>query len=150
MSAEEITTKVVAAIKNNTHQCLVANFANADMVGHTGNLAATIRALDTIDKCLKAISGAILKKNGVLLITADHGNAEDMINWETGHILKEHSANPVPAILVGADYKLPVSQGGNLGLEGLKVSGVLSDVAPTALKIIGLRPSAAMTARSLV
>ena len=150
MSAREITDKVLEAINKNTHHCLVVNFANADMVGHTGNLAAAIKALGEVEKCLKEIVEAVLKRNGSLIITADHGNAEEMVNWETGHILKEHSANPVPCVIVGADFKLKAPRGDNFSLSSLKVSGVLSDVAPTALKIIGLSAPKAMTARPLI
>lgn len=150
MSSKAITEKVLGAINSGSHQCLVANFANADMVGHTGNLQATQAGLATVDSCLKEITAAILKKNGTLIITADHGNAEEMVNWETGHILKEHSVSPVPCILVGEPFKFKTPKPENFDLSTLKINGVLSDVAATALNIMDLSIPKEMTARPLL
>ncbi|MDP1709698.1 MAG: 2,3-bisphosphoglycerate-independent phosphoglycerate mutase [Candidatus Komeilibacteria bacterium] len=150
MSVKAITAKVLGAIENATHQCLVVNFANADMVGHTGNLRATQAGLAEVDTCLKDIITAVLKKNGVVIITADHGNAEEMVNWETGHILKEHSASPVPCILIGEPFKFKTPKPEDFGLHSLKINGVLADVGVTALNIVGLAIPKEMTARPLL
>ena len=150
MSVQEITEKVVAALERNTHNCLVVNFANADMVGHTGNLKATQLALGYVDQCLKRVVASVAKRNGTLIITADHGNAEAKVNWESGRIIKEHTANPVPCILAGESFKLIPPRDDDFELHRLPVSGVLSDVGATALSIIGLPRPKAMTAHSLI
>jgi len=150
MSVNEITDKVVAAIEKNSHHCFVVNFANADMVGHTGNLKATQVALGYVDQCLKKVAAAVIKRGGVLVITADHGNAEEKVNWESGRIMKEHTASPVPCVLAGEPFKLLPARGDNFELHRLSVSGVLSDVAPTVLAIIGLERPGAMTSHSLI
>ena len=150
MATAEITSTMLASLASRTHDVIIANFANADMVGHTGNLAATIQGLRTIDESLGALARAVVKRNGVLIITADHGNAEEMVNWENGHILKDHSANPVPCTLIGAPFKRTAPLTKELALEELKVTGVLSDVSPTMLAILGIGKPASMTSRSLV
>jgi len=129
---------------------LVANLANADMVGHTGNLRATQLALGIVDQNLKRIAAAVIKRDGTLIITSDHGNAEEKVNWESGRIVKEHTANPVPCVLVGESFKLIPPRGDNFELHKLAVSGVLSDVAATALSVIGLKRPEAMTSHSLI
>lgn len=140
MSAPEITHVVLEAIDHNLYDFIAINFANPDMVGHTGNLEAAIRAVQYVDKCVGEITDAVLKRGGNVIITADHGNVEEMINLETGEIDTEHSANPVPLILASKDR----------ALNRLKLRrGVLADVAPTILKIMGVKKPRAMTRRGL-
>lgn len=150
MSAREITDKVVSSLKSGTHHCLVVNLANADMVGHSGNLRATRESLAVVDDCLKSIAKSVQDKNGTLLITADHGNAEAKVNLENGEIIKEHSGNSVPAVLVNKDFLWREAKGESFTADQLRVSGVLSDVAPTILALMGLPIPGDMTSRSLV
>jgi 2,3-bisphosphoglycerate-independent phosphoglycerate mutase len=153
MSAYEVTEKLIKAIKSDEYDFILVNFANADMVGHTGSLNATIKAIEVIDKCLGKIVKEVLSKDGCLIITADHGNAESVFNMQTGTIDKEHSSNPVPFILVGKQFEgrsigVKDAPGGNLSLT--QPQGILSDVAPTILKIMGLEKPREMTGRSLI
>ncbi|MEA3464220.1 MAG: 2,3-bisphosphoglycerate-independent phosphoglycerate mutase [Patescibacteria group bacterium] len=153
MSAFIIAEKLVKAIKEEKYDFIFVNFANPDMVGHTGNIQAAIKAIETVDKCLGKVVKACLDKDGVILVTADHGNAEVMFNMQTGMIDKEHTANPVPFIVVGRQF-----EGHNLGrqdtpsgdLSLVQPQGILSDVAPTVLKIMGLPKPKEMTGRSLI
>lgn len=153
MSALEITDQVIRAIERGGYDFILINFANADMVGHTGNLNATIKAVEAVDKCVGKIVKSVLSQSGVLLITADHGNAEALFNMQTGLIDKEHSANPVPLLIIGRDYEgkslsLRDAPGGDLSL--VKPQGTLADVAPTILKIMNLEKPKEMTGRSLI
>ncbi|OIO48687.1 MAG: 2,3-bisphosphoglycerate-independent phosphoglycerate mutase [Parcubacteria group bacterium CG_4_9_14_0_2_um_filter_41_8] len=150
MSANEITKKVMESLKAGAFHFYIVNYANADMVGHTGNLRATVQSLGIIDDCLKQVVSYIAKLGGMSVITADHGNAEDMVNWENGHIIKEHSASSVPCVLVGQEFKLSNPKTKDFFLDSLKVTGVLSDVAPTIIKILGLQKPLEMTSRSLI
>jgi 2,3-bisphosphoglycerate-independent phosphoglycerate mutase len=153
MSAKEVTKKLVDAIISEKFDFIVVNFANGDMVGHTGNLKATIKAIETLDGCLKKIVEAILSKNGVALITADHGNAEELENMQSGDIDKEHSTYPVPLIIVSKQL-----EGRNAGLKEIpnndlslvQPSGILSDVAPTILKLMNLEQPKEMSGKSLI
>lgn len=146
MSAPEITEKVLGFIGEEKYDFILLNFANADMVGHTGKEEATIKAAETIDGCLKKIIEAINQKGGHLLITADHGNAEEMINLHTGEHDTEHSSNPVPLWYVTPDNKYPESR----GEQPSPVAGLLSDVAPTILDIMHLEKPDEMTGESLI
>ena len=137
MSAPEVTEKVVEAIHSKKYDCIILNYANPDMVGHTGNLEAAIKAIETIDECVGRVVEAVTKENGVLLITADHGNAEQMIDYKTGEPQTAHTTNPVPFILVG--------------MENAKLrEGRLADLAPTMLAIMGLEKPQEMTGESLI
>jgi 2,3-bisphosphoglycerate-independent phosphoglycerate mutase len=136
MSAIEVTDKVVEAINSNKYNCIILNYANPDMVGHTGNLEAAVKALEVIDECVAKVLAAIEKVKGTLLITADHGNAEQMIDYGTGEPHTAHTTNVVPLILVGKDVKLK--------------EGRLADLAPTMLDLIGLEKPEEMTGESLV
>ena len=153
MSALEITDQVFKAIEQDGYDFILINFANSDMVGHSGNLSATIKAVEIVDKCVGKIVKAVLARGGLLFITADHGNAEGLFNMQTGMIDKEHSANPVPFLIIGQEYEgkslsLPEAPGGDLSL--VQPQGLLSDVAPTILKVMGLEKPPEMTGRSLI
>ena len=139
MSAPELTDKLVAAIESETFDLIVVNYANGDMVGHTGVLSAAIKAAETIDACLARLEKALLKTGGVMFVTADHGNAEQMTDPESGQAHTAHTLNPVPVILVNApDHIQQVNE------------GALSDVAPTLLDLMGLEQPAEMTGTSLL
>ena len=138
MSAAELTDKAVAAIVGGRHDLIVLNFANADMVGHTGSLPAAILACEAVDAGLSRIAHAIRAAGGCLLVTADHGNAELMRDPVTGGPHTSHTLNPVPALLLGAP-------------EGTTLAdGRLADIAPTLLALLGLAQPAAMTGTSLI
>ena len=134
MSAPELCDKLVAAIDGGTYDLIVANFANPDMVGHTGSLQAAIKAVETVDTCVGRVAEAVLKAGGVMFLTADHGNCELMLDPETGGPHTAHTTNLVPTILVGAPEDV----------TSLK-TGKLADVAPTLLSLMSIEPPAAMT-----
>lgn len=153
MSAKEISNRMIEAILSEKYDVIIVNFANADMVGHTGNLAATITSIETLDYCLGDVADAVLAKNGLLLITADHGNAEMMIQPQTGEIDKSHSTNPAPLIIVanqlhGKTAGLPDAAGGDL--SHLAPAGTLADIAPTMLKILNIPIPKIMKGRPLL
>ena len=139
MSAPEVTDKLVGAIEAGTFDLIVVNFANGDMVGHTGILEAAIKAAETIDASLGRLEAAVRDAGGVMLVTADHGNCEEMVDADTGEPHTQHTLNMVPAILVNA----PPS------VQGLR-DGRLSDVAPTLLQLMGLSQPAEMSGISLL
>ncbi len=139
MSAPEVADKLVAAIGGGTFDLVVVNFANGDMVGHTGILDAAIRAARTIDDCLARLEAAVIAAGGTLLVTADHGNCEQMLASDGSQPHTAHTLNPVPAILINAPA----------WAQGLQ-SGRLADVAPTLLRLMGLAQPAGMTGRSLI
>jgi 2,3-bisphosphoglycerate-independent phosphoglycerate mutase len=138
MSAPELTDKVVAAIEAGDLDMIVLNFANPDMVGHTGVLTAAIRAVETVDTCLGRIDAAIARQGGRLIVTADHGNCEMMRDPETGGPHTAHTLNRVPVILTGAPPGTTLHD------------GRLADLAPTMLDLLGLAQPAEMTGRSLI
>ncbi len=141
MSAYEVTDKLVEAIASEKFDLIVVNYANTDMVGHTGDIVAAAKAVEAVDKCLARVSKAVLEKGGAMLITADHGNAEMMHDHETGQAHTAHTLNLVPVIIVGKEYagkKTPIPE------------GKLGDVAPTLLQMMGLKQPAEMTGRSLL
>jgi 2,3-bisphosphoglycerate-independent phosphoglycerate mutase len=152
MSALEVTKKLIQEISRDEYDFIVCNFANTDMVGHTGNLKAVIQAVECVDQCLKKIVDQILLKNGIILITADHGNAEEVINLYTGEIDKEHSVNPVPFILIGKQWEGEAKKLSRINpdLSGLISTGVLADIAPTILKIMNIPEPEEMTGNSLI
>jgi 2,3-bisphosphoglycerate-independent phosphoglycerate mutase len=148
MSAREIRDRLVREVHSGKYDFLVVNFANADMVAHTGNLKATVEAVEVLDKMLKELTESVLSLDGVALITSDHGNAEGMFDLQTGEINKEHSSSPVPCIIVGRNFTREKSKVPELVTYIPK--GVLADVAPTILKIINLKIPAEMTGRPLI
>jgi len=141
MSAREITTTLIEKINTNMYDFILVNFANADMVGHTGNLHAAIQACEILDECLGQLIQTVNAHNGVLVITADHGNAEEMINNETGEVDTEHSTYPVPLLIIGNQYQ-------NKGI--MLPSGILADVSPTILHIMNIPKPDSMTGRALI
>ena len=138
MSAPELTAKAVEAINSSRYDMIVLNFANPDMVGHTGSLPAAIKAVETVDLGLGQIADAIAKQGGALLVTADHGNCELMRDPATGGPHTAHTTNPVPILLLGADNR------------SLLAGGRLADIAPTLLELMDLPKPAEMTGASLL
>ena len=137
MSAYEVTEKVVEAINSEKYDTIILNFANPDMVGHTGNLEAAEKAIEAVDNCVGKIIEALNKHEGIALITADHGNAEQMIDYKTGEPFTSHTTNPVPLILYGMnDVKIK--------------NGKLADLTPTMLDIMNLEKPKEMTGDSLL
>lgn len=137
MSALEVTDHLVTAITNGKYDVIICNIANCDMVGHTGILDAAIKAVETVDACLQKIVAAIKQSGGQMLLTADHGNIEQMTDPETGQPHTAHTTNPVPLVYVGGDK--PLLDGGNL-----------ADIAPTMLAILNIEQPVEMTGRSLI
>ena len=153
MSAPAITAKIVEEVGRENYDVIIANFANVDMVGHTGDLSATIQAVEVIDGCVGEIVAATLAKNGVVLITADHGNGEEVLNVQTHDIDKEHSTNPVPFWIIGKQFEGKPSIAGDApdgDLSLMPSCGILADVAPTMLAILGIPQPHEMTGTPLL
>lgn len=149
MSARQITEKVLDSMGQ--YDFIAVNFANADMVGHTGNFAATAKAFATIDECVGRILPRVLDLNGLVLITADHGNAEEKIFKLTGQEKTQHSINPVPCHLISNQFKLKEPASDDVVKKKYKeVSGIITDVAPTLLELMNLQKPTTMTGRSLL
>lgn len=138
MSAYKVKDEVVKALKSNQYSFIVVNFANPDMVGHTGDLEASKKAVEVVSKCLEPVVETTIKKKGQLVITADHGNVEELIDLETRASDKEHSNNPVPIVLVAEEYKGRAAARKNLELHNAKIRGALVDIAPTLLAMMGI------------
>jgi 2,3-bisphosphoglycerate-independent phosphoglycerate mutase len=138
MSAAGVADAVIAHVEAGTDALIIANFANADMVGHTGDFDATVRAVACVDTCIGRIARAVEIVHGGLLITADHGNAEYKIDRRDGSILTAHTTSPVPVVIAGA------------GKGPLRDGGGLRDIAPTVLDAMGLPIPVEMTGRSLL
>lgn len=138
MNAPEVTDKLIAAIDSGKYDVLIVNYANGDMVGHTGNFAATVQAVEALDVCVGRVEKAIRAANGEMLITADHGNCEQMQDYDSGQVHTQHTTEHVPLIYIGAQ-KLQVRNGGRL-----------SDVAPTILGLMDLAQPAEMTGENLL
>ncbi len=136
MSAYEVTDKLVAAIESGKYDVIILNFANCDMVGHTGVFEAAVKAVEAVDTCVGRVTDAVAAQGGVTLITADHGNADRMVD-DDGSPFTAHTTNPVPFCVVGYDCKL-------------REGGRLADIAPTMLQILGLPQPAEMTGKSLI
>ncbi len=137
MSAPEVTAKVIEAIGTDKYDLIILNFANADMVGHTGVIDAAKKAIETLDKCVPQIVDAVLAKDGQILLTADHGNADVMLDKD-GNVVTAHSLNDVPFVHIANEPR------------SLKDGGRLSDIAPTILKLMNLDIPAEMTGKPLV
>ena len=136
MSAAEVTNRFVSAIESEEFGFAVVNFANPDMVGHTGSIPAAVKAVEAVDSCLGRVAETVAERGGVALLTADHGNAEKMLE-ENGSPHTAHTTNPVPLVLTDT----------NLGIND---AGELADLAPTALALLGLEPSLQMTGKNLI
>lgn len=141
MSASELTEVLLKKLNQRVYSFILLNFANPDMVGHTGVIPAAIKACETIDFCLGKVIRSVLAQKGSCVITADHGNIEEMINLKTGGVDTEHSSNPVPFIMVAQKF-----EGKPKELE----RGILADVAPTVLDLMGITKPSIMTGRSLL
>ena len=139
MSAHELTEKLIKAQYRNNYDLIVVNYANPDMVGHSGNLEASIKAVETVDHCLAQLCQLIDEKGGLLIITADHGNVEQIHDEETNQPHTAHTLNPVPFVIYGKDAQ-------TLSLH----PGQLSDIAPTILTLMGLPQPRAMTGKNLI
>lgn len=139
MSAYEVTDRVVDVIRKSMYDVIILNFANCDMVGHTGVLEAAVKAVETVDECIGRIVDEVRRVNGTILITADHGNAEQMIDYTTGDPHTAHTTNPVPLIVAGLDYDVELREGGRL-----------ADLAPTMLDIMGVEKPLEMTGESII
>jgi 2,3-bisphosphoglycerate-independent phosphoglycerate mutase len=138
MSASGVMETVVKAVNEGSRDVLVVNFANADMVGHSGKLEAAIKAVEAVDACLGEIEKAVRARGGAMIITADHGNAELMVDPITGSPHTSHTTNPVPLILVAEQRPYRLREG-----------GALADIAPTLLAVMGIQPPPEMTGRDL-
>ena len=141
MSAPQVTKQLVNKINSLVYDFIIVNFANPDMVAHTGNFEATVKAVQAVDFHLGIIIQAALAKNGAVIITSDHGNAEELTNQRTGQIDTEHNINPAPCIFVMRQF-----QGQNIQLP----QGLLADVAPTILEILNITKPSQMTGRNLL
>ena len=139
MSANEVCDKLVEAIDSHKYDLIVVNFANPDMVGHTGIMEAAVKAIETVDACLGRTLEAIKRNDAQMFLCADHGNAEQLIDYETGEPFTAHTTNPVPFVLV--NYKPGVT---------LREGGKLADIAPTLLEMMGMDKPAEMTGESLL
>ncbi len=137
MSAYEVTDKLEAAIRSGQYQAIICNYANCDMVGHSGNLAAAVKAIEALDVCIGRVVGTMLECGGEVIITADHGNAEQMIDRDTQQAHTAHTLNPVPFLYIGRQAHIADS-------------GALQDVAPTLLAMMGLPKPPEMTGTSLI
>ncbi|MDO8584001.1 MAG: 2,3-bisphosphoglycerate-independent phosphoglycerate mutase [bacterium] len=153
MSLGKITDRMEQEIAAGKYEFIVANFANPDMVAHTGDEKATITACEYVDQSLERIIKASLLVNGAVVITADHGNAEEVKNLMTGDTDKEHSTNPVPCIVVAKELEGIKAPGGDViggDLSLVQPVGMLADVAPTVCKLLGIEPSPDMSGQALV
>ena len=139
MSAYEVCDKLSAAIKSEKYDVIIINFANPDMVGHTGVEAAAIKAVETVDECVGKAVDALLSVNGTMFICADHGNCEQLVDYETGAPFTAHTTNPVPFILVNYDPAYTLKEG-----------GCLADIVPTLIETMGMTKPAEMTGKSLL
>ncbi len=139
MSAYEVCDKLVEAIKSDKYDVIIINFANPDMVGHTGVEAAAISAVEAVDECVGKTVAALKEAGGQMFLCADHGNAEQLVDYETGAPFTAHTINPVPFILINADPAYALREG-----------GCLADIAPTLIELMGMTQPAEMTGKSLL
>ena len=139
MSAYKVCEGLVDAIKSDKYDVIIVNFANPDMVGHTGVEAAAIKAIEAVDECVGKVVEAIKETDGQMFICADHGNAEQLIDYETKQPFTAHTINPVPFILVNYDENFTLREG-----------GCLADIAPTLIEMMGMEQPKEMTGKSLL
>ncbi|MBE6053178.1 MAG: phosphoglycerate mutase (2,3-diphosphoglycerate-independent), partial [Clostridium sartagoforme] len=139
MSAYEVTDELISRLDSDKYDMVILNYANPDMVGHTGVMEAAVKAIETVDECLGRVADKVLEKDGTLFITADHGNAETMIDFSTGNPFTAHTTDPVPFVWVSNNT------------EGRTLKeGKLADIAPTMLNEMGLEKPAEMTGECLI
>ena len=138
MSAFELTEELIEAISSGQYDAIICNYANGDMVGHTGNFEASVKAVEAVDKCLGKIIAAVKKTGGHLLVTADHGNVEKMLDSDTNQPLTSHTSGPVPLVYVGEEGRK------------LKSKGRLCDIAPTILTLMKIPIPSEMTGTTLL
>ena len=139
MSAPEVCDKLCEAIRSGKYDVIIINFANPDMVGHTGVVEAAVKAVEAVDECVGKAVEAVKEMDGVMFLCADHGNCEQMIDYETGAPWTAHTTNPVPFILINADPSYDLDEGGKL-----------CDIVPTLIELMGMEKPAEMTGRSLI
>lgn len=139
MSSYEVTDEIVKRIGMNIYDFIAVNYAGGDMVAHTGKVDATIKAIEVLDECVGRLFNAVASKGGAMIITADHGNAEEIINLHSGDVDTEHSTNPVPFIFATKDVNPRELQ-----------FGILADIAPTMLNMMGVQKPSSMTGRNLL
>lgn len=139
MSAFELTDEIIARLDSDKYDMVIVNYANPDMVGHTGVFEAAKKAIEAVDTCLGKVVEKVLEKEGTVFITADHGNAEIMIDYSTGSPMTSHTTEPVPFLWISKDAE-----------NGALEEGKLSDIAPTMLKVMGVEAPAEMTGKSLI
>ena len=137
MSAYEVTDKLVEEMNKDIYDLIIVNYANPDMVGHTGIMEAAVKAVEVVDECVGRVVEAVVEKNGQIIITADHGNSDEMLD-ENGNPITKHSTNPVPFILINTAKEYELEQ------------GKLADIAPTLLQLMELPKPGEMTGRSLL
>lgn len=137
MSAFEVTEKLEEAILSKKYNAIICNYANGDMVGHSGNLAAAIKAIETLDTCIGRVVNAMQSIGGEVIITADHGNAETMFDVENNQPHTQHTLNKVPLIYIGRNATL-------------SANGALSDLAPTLLTMMGVAQPSEMTGKNII
>ncbi|HSD12204.1 MAG TPA: 2,3-bisphosphoglycerate-independent phosphoglycerate mutase [Patescibacteria group bacterium] len=153
MSTPKIADRIVKEIVAGTYDVIISNFANADMVGHTGKFDATKKGAEAIDAALGKVVSAALAAGGVVVITADHGNGEEVLNLQTGELDKEHSTNPVPFLIIGEKWRGQASPSGEViggDLSLMPPVGMLADTAPTVLKVLGVPQPKEMTGSPLI
>ena len=139
MSAVEVTDAIIESIENRSHELIVVNFANGDMVGHTGNFEAAVKAVETLDACIARVEEAVLAADGQALVTADHGNCEQMHDHDSEQPHTQHTTEPVPLFYIGGQ-----------GRAFREAPGVLADIAPTILDLMAIPKPGAMTGESLL
>jgi len=150
MSAFELSNNIIKSLQSDKFDFYAINFANADMVGHTGNLNAAVKGVEAVDACLGKIVPEVINRGGQVFIVGDHGNAEEMINLATGEIDKEHNIYPVPFLAVGNKFRdQPNTDIFNNDMSVLTPVGILADVAPTILTNMDLELPSEMTGTSL-
>ena len=149
MMAKEVTMRAVGAIEENAYDFILMNYANPDMVAHTGNFNAAIKAMETIDQQLGKLKEAVLSTNAILIITSDHGNIERMVDPLSGRIETKHDPNPVPFYFIAKEFERMKTEA-QAEIEEKNVIGMLSDVAPTILELMTIKPPAEMTGKSLL
>lgn len=141
MSSDKITSTLISKLTTMDYNFAVVNYPNPDMVGHTGNIGPTVKAVEVVDACVGKLANFVIAYDGAMVITADHGNAEEMINAATGQIDTEHSSNTVPVIIIGKPY---------LGKPQKLRSGIIADISPTILGLLNIPQPASMTGRNLL